>query len=58
MPPVIDDEVETPKMDGCSRDPNYATVIVDHPEPGEFVKNAQGPYLAPTVSVSNLRSDK
>jgi hypothetical protein len=29
---IIDDEVETPKTNGHSRDPNCATVIAGHPE--------------------------
>jgi hypothetical protein len=49
--PVADDEVKTPKMDGCSRDPNYATVVAGHLEPREFIENAQGPYLARQLSV-------
>jgi hypothetical protein len=38
-------------MDGHSRGPNYVTIIVGHPEPGEFVENAQSPYMARQLSV-------
>jgi hypothetical protein len=50
-PSVVDDEVKTPKTYGRSRGPNYATIVVGHPEPEEFVKNMQGPYLARQLSV-------
>jgi hypothetical protein len=49
--PIVDDEVETPKMDGHSGGPNYAIVVIGHPEPREFVENVQDPYLTRQLSV-------
>jgi hypothetical protein len=49
--PIVDDEVETPKMGGRFEDLNYATMVADHPEPGEFIENAQGPNLARQLTV-------
>jgi hypothetical protein len=56
---IPNDKVETPKMDGRSRDPNHTTIIASHLEPRKFFENVQAPYLAHQPSVFlNLHSNK